>query len=130
MAAFVASTSAAMLNWLSGNATPAAAATRYIAPYNGDPQGAGTDQMTALTGAATRPSLTAAVPSTATATATSNLDITFTAAASGAATVNFVAIMTAATAGTVMASAAVTSKTVSAGDSLKILSGNLTITIA
>lgn len=128
MAAFVASTSASMLNWLTGNTT-ATTATRYIAPYNGDPQGAGTDQMTALTGAATRPSLTAAVPSTATATATSNADIVFTNSASGGATVNYVAIMSAATAGSVMASASVTSKTVSAGDSLKILSGNLTITI-
>jgi hypothetical protein len=129
MAAFVASTSASMLNRLTGNTT-ATTATRYIAPYNGDPQGAGTDQMTNLTGAATRPSMTAAVPSTATATATSNADIVFTASSSGAATVNYVAIMTASTAGSVMASAAVTSKSVTTGDSLKILSGNLTISIA
>lgn len=129
MAAFVAGTSASMLNALTGNTTYTAA-TRYIAPFNGDPQGAGTDQMTNLTGAATRPSLTAAVPSTATATATSNADITFTTSSSGSATVNYIAIMDAATGGNVLASASVTSKSITAGDSLKILSGNLTISIS
>ena len=108
MAAFVASTAASMLNWLTGNTT-ATAATRYIAAFNGDPQGAGTDQTTNLTGAATRQNVTAAIPSTATATATSNATITLTASCVTGCTVNFIAIMSAATAGSVMASVSVTS---------------------
>jgi hypothetical protein len=74
--------------------------------------------------------MTAGVPSTATATATSNADIVFTASAAGAATVNYVAVFSAITAGTLYASAAVTSKTLAIGDGLKIPSGQLSFTIA
>lgn len=130
MAVFTATVSSTMLNWLTGNTTPAAVATRYISVYNGDPQGAGAEVISTLTGSANRINMTAAVPTTATNTVSSNADIIFTTAAVGSATVTHVGISNAITAGTLYASAAVSaSKTPAVGDGLRILSGSLTFTI-
>jgi hypothetical protein len=119
-----------MLNWFTGNATPAAVATRYVSVWNGDPQGAGTEVISTLTGSANRIAMTAAVPSTATNTVASNADIVFTTAAVGSATVSYVAVHSAITAGAIYASAPVsTPKTPAIGDGLRILSGNLSFTI-
>jgi hypothetical protein len=119
-----------MLDWLTGKTTPAAVATRYITTYNGDPQGAGSENISTLTGSANRQAITGSMAAAASGSAASNADITFTNSAVGGATVNFVAIFSAITGGTLMASVAVTSKTIAIGDSLKILSGNLTFSIA
>ena len=129
MGAFSATvTSNKMLDWLTGVASPSAAATRYLSIWNGDPQGAGSEVINTITGSATRPSVS--FGAAAAGSSASNADVTFTTNAVGSATVNYVAIHTAATAGSVMASCAVTSKTITAGDSLKILSGNATVSIA
>ena len=61
--------------------------------------------------------------------AASDTDITFTNSAVGAADVDYVAVYSAITGGTLMASTQVTAKSVSIGDSLKILSGQLTFAI-
>jgi hypothetical protein len=130
MAVFTATVSSTMLNWLTGNTTPAAVATRYITVFNGDPQGAGSEVISTLTGSANRIAMTAAVPTTATNTVSSNADIVFTTSAVGSSLVTHVAVYSAITAGTLYASAAVTaSKTPAIGDGLRILSGNLTFTI-
>lgn len=130
MAAFVAATSNTMLDWLTGKTTPAAVATRYITTYNGDPQAGGTENINTITGSANRQPITAAMAAAAAASATNSISaITFTTAAVAAATVNFVAIMSAITGGTVMASAAVTAKTVAIGDGLSIPLSNLTASI-
>lgn len=130
MAVFTATVSSTMLNWLTGNTTPAAVATRYISVWNGDPQGAGAEVISTLTGSANRINMTAAVPSTATNTATSNLDIVFTTAAVGAATVSHVSINSAITAGTLYASGPVSvTKSVAIGDGLRIVAASLTIAI-
>ena len=129
MSAFVATvTSNVMLQWLNGNATPAAAATRYLSIWNGDPQGAGSEVINTVTGSSTRPSVAFAAASAA--STASNADVTFTTNASGSATVDHVALHTAATAGSVMASCSVTSKSITSGDSLKVLSGNCTLSIS
>lgn len=132
MAAFTATPRNEMLEWLVGKADPApVAATRYISIYNGDPQGAGSEVISTVTGSANRVDLTTAMGAAAAAgSISSNADITFTTNASGAATVNYVSIHDAQTAGNLMGSAAVTSKSITAGDSLKILSGNATFSIA
>lgn len=119
----------AMLDWLTGQTTPAAAATRYITTFNGDPQGAGTENIATLTGSANRIDMTTAMAAASSGTCVSDTDITFTNSAVGGATVDYVAVYTAITGGTLYASAQVTSKTVGVGDSLKILSGNLTFSI-
>lgn len=129
MAAFVAAVRNTQIDWLTGKTTPAAVATRYITTYLGDPQGAGVENIATLTGSANRIAITASMNAAAAGSATNSADITLTNAASSAATVDYVAIMSAITGGTVMASTPVTSKSVQIGDSLKILTPNLTVAI-
>lgn len=131
MAAFMDFSSNFMLDWLVGKTTPSAAATRYLTASDTSLPG-GTEQMTAMTGSANRVALTPATYFTsaaATHAIASTADITFTADSSGSATVAFVSLWDAITAGNQMAQAAVTSKSLTQHDSLKILSGNLTFTI-
>jgi|WetSurMetagenome_2_1015567.scaffolds.fasta_scaffold145844_4 hypothetical protein len=131
MAAFTDYTSNYLLDWVVGKTTPAAVSTRYLTASDTILPG-GTEQMTAMTGSANRVALTAATYFTsaaATHAIASTADITFTASSSGSATVGFVSMWDAITAGNMMSEAAVTSKSLTAGDSLKILSGNLTFTI-
>ena len=130
MAAYTTTVTSAWLNWVSGNTTPSAAATRYITTFNGDPQSGGTENISTITGSANRINMTTAVPTTATATVSSNADIVFTTSASAGATVNYIAIYTAITGGTLLASASVTSRTLVTGDGLKIPSGSLTLSIS
>jgi hypothetical protein len=130
MADFTASPRNSMLLWLVGKADPSATATRYITTFNGDPQGAGTENLSSLTGSSSRINMTTAMttsPSSGTLASTS--DITFTASASSSATVDYVAVYDNQTAGNLLASASVTSKSITAGDGLKILAGNLTFSI-
>lgn len=129
MADFVASTRNTMLDWLTGLTTPAAVATRYITVFDGDPQGAGSEVINTITGSANRQDMTTAMAAAAAGSAASDTDITFTNSAVGAATVDYVAVYSAITGGTLLASTQVTSKSVGVGDSLKILSGQLTFAI-
>jgi|SRR5208282_5408267 len=130
MSAFVYTTcSNVMLNWMTGNNNPAAIGTRYVSIWNGDPQGAGSEVTNTVTGSSTRPSM--AFAAAASGSAASNATTTFTASAAGAATVDHVALHSASTGtGNILASAAVTSKSISIGDALSITSGNCTVSIA
>lgn len=128
---FTAATANSMVDWLTGKTTPAAVANRFITVFDGDPQGAGVEVLNTISGSATRPQLTSQIAAASGGVATSNLDITFTNSAVAGADVDYIAIYSAATAGTLMASSAVnTPKTIVAGDSLKILSGGLTVGIS
>jgi len=118
-----------MLDWLTGVANPPSVATRYITVFDGNPTSGGTEVINTLTGSANRQDMTTAMAASSAAVAESDTDITFTASAVGAADVDFVAVYTAITGGTLYAYAAVTPKSVSIGDGLKILAGNLTFTI-
>lgn len=129
MADFVATSINAMLDWLVGNATPAAVATRYITLFNGDPQGAGSEVINTITGSANRQNMTTAMGDAAAGAVASDTLITFTSSAVGAATVDYVAVYSAITGGTLMASTAVTSRSVGVGDALTIQIGALTFTI-
>jgi hypothetical protein len=129
MADFVASARDEMLDWLTGEANPPAVATRYITVFNGDPQGAGSEVINTITGSANRQNMTTAMAAASGGSQASDTDITFTASAVGGATVDYVAVYSAITGGTLLASTAVTSKTVSIGDSLKILATQLTFAI-
>jgi hypothetical protein len=118
-----------MLNWMNGTVTPAAIGTRYLSIWYGDPQGAGAEVTTTVTGSATRPSI--AFAAAASGSSSSNATVTFTTNASGTATVDHVALHTASTGtGNILASAAVTSKNITPGDALSVTSGNCTIQIA
>lgn len=132
MSAFVdTNTRNPMIDWLTGRATPATAAARYLSIWNGDPQGAGTEVTATITGTATRISITTTSMSAASSGASSsNAVITITSSAVGAETVNYIALHTTSTGtGAVMASAAVTSKSITVGDALTIPNGSLTVSI-
>lgn len=129
MADFVASSRNEMLDWLTGEANPPAVATRYITIFDGDPQGAGSEVINTVTGSANRQDMTTAMAAASGGSAASDTDITFTNSAVGAADVDYVAVYDAQTGGNLMASTQVTSKAVGVGDSLKILSGQLTFAI-
>lgn len=118
-----------MLDWLTGKATPAAVATRYITVFNGNPTSGGTEVISTLTGSANRINMTAAMAVAAAGVAASNALITFTAAAASGATVDYVAEYDAITGGNLLSYTPVTTKVVAAGDGLSILSGNLTFSI-
>lgn len=120
-----------MLDWLVGRTTPSAVATRYLTASDTSLPG-GTEQMTAMTGSANRVAIASGTYFTsaaATSSIASTADITFTADSSGSATVAYVSLWDAITAGNMMAQASVTSKSLTQHDSLKILSGNLTFSI-
>lgn len=129
MGAFVAANcSNVQIDWMTGKATPAAIGTRYVSIWNGDPQGAGTEVTSTVTGSATRPSITFAAASGG--SASSDATVTFTANASGTATINYVALHSASTGtGNVLASCAVTAKNITPGDSVSIASGSATVQI-
>lgn len=129
MPAFVADVRDTMIDWLTGLTTPAAVATRYITTYNGDPQGAGSENIATITGSANRIDVTAAMAASSGGNAANDTDIVFTASAAGSAVVDFLAIFDAITGGNLLASTAVTSKSVTTGDSLSITTGNLTFAI-
>lgn len=129
MAEFTNSAIHPMLDWLTGIANPAAVATRYVTIFNGDPTGAGSEVINTVTGSSNRQDLTTAMAAASGGQAVSDTLITFTTSAVGGATVNFLAIYSAITGGTLLAYTPITSKTIAAGDGLSVPIGNLTIAI-
>jgi len=121
-----------LVDWLIGKADPPSTGTRYVALFNGDPQGAGSEVTTTI-----RPSGRVAITSDMEASGTTNTgessstaDIDFGNADAGA-TVSHIAIYDAATSGNLLASDSLTggSQTVTAGNPVKIPSGDLTVSI-
>lgn len=129
MAAFTAAVRNSQIDWFTGKTTPATVATRYITTSLGDLQAGGTENIATITGSSNRIAITTAMAAAAAGSAANTAIITFTASAVGAATVTWVAIYDSLTVGTILGSAAVTSKSVNIGDSLTIQIGNLTVTI-
>jgi len=118
-----------MLDWGTGVANPAAVATRYITVFDGEPGSGGTEVINDISGSANRQDLTTAMAAAAGGVAASDQDIEFTANAVGDATVNWCALYSAITGGTLLAKAQVVEKNITIGDSLKILAGNATFGI-
>jgi len=121
-----------LVDWLIGKADPPSTGTRYVALFDGDPQGAGSEVTTTI-----RPSGRVAITSsmesagaTNTGESSSTADIDFGNADAGA-TVTHIAIYDAASAGNLLASDSLTggSQTVTAGNPVKIPSGDLTVSI-
>jgi len=123
-----------LVDWIIGKSDPVpASGTRYVALFDGDPQGAGSEVTTTI-----RPSGRLALTSsmedagtTNTGESSSTADIDFGNADSGA-TVSHIAIYDSASGGTLLASDALTggSQTVTAGNPVKIPSGDLTVSIS
>jgi len=116
-----------LIDWVTGKTTPATVATRYVALYNGDPQGAGSEVTTTIR-LAGRVDLTAAMGVAGTGVATNSALIDFGSAA-GSATVSHFAVMDAASAGNVLASDVITggSQSVSTGNSVSFAIGSLSV---
>jgi len=123
-----------LVDWLVGKSDPLpVAADRYVALFDGDPQGAGSEVTTDI-----RPSGRLAITSSMEAAgattdgeSSSTADIDFGNADSGA-TVSHIAIFDSASGGTLLASDALTggTQTVTAGNPVKIPSGDLTLSIS
>jgi hypothetical protein len=131
MGAFTYYTNDFLLDWVVGKATPTSVSTRYLTASNASLPG-GTEQMLAMTGSSNRVALTPTTYFTVSASSgaiASQADIVFTLSSSGSASVSYISMWTAITGGDLMAQSSVSSKTLTSGDSLKILSGNLTFTI-
>jgi len=116
-----------LLDWVTGKATPATAATRYVALYDGDPQAAGSEVTTTIR-VAGRVDLTTQMAVAGSGLAVNSADIDFGNAAAGA-TVSHFAIMDAAVAGNIMASDALTggTQTVSSGNPVSFSIGDLSL---
>jgi hypothetical protein len=128
MSVLTPTSAASVINWMTGNAT-ATTSTRYIAMYAGDPTAGGVEQTFNLTGATTRTNITSSIPSASSGSVTNNVAIVITASTIIACSVNYFAIMSAATGGIVVAYKPITLINLGVGDSLTIPIGSLTIAI-
>jgi len=122
-----------IIDWLTGKSDPLPSAnTRYVALFDGDPQGSGSEVTTTIRPAGRVPITTAMESGGVTVQGQSSNtgDIDFGNADAGA-TVSHLAIYDAATSGTLIASDALTggTQTITAGNPVKIPSGDLTISI-
>jgi hypothetical protein len=117
-----------LVDWINGKASMPASTTTYLALFNGDPSGAGSEVT--LTICAARIAISSAMgSSTGGAGSSSNgSDLTWTTSALAGATVNYVGAFDAVTGGNLIWYKSVTSNAVSAGNMVKILSGQLTVT--
>ena len=123
-----------IVDWLIGKADPTpASGTRYVALFDGDPQGAGSEVTTDI-----RPSgrlaITSDMETAGTTTggeSASTGDIDFGNADSGA-SVSHIAIYDSASGGTLLASDALTGGTqsITAGNPVKIPAGDLTVSVS
>ena len=105
---------------------------RFISTWTGDPQGAGVECTGTVTGGVVRPTITFAAYTT-NQSISSNAVCTITASAAAGNTVNYVGIhsnSSTTNATSLLASVAVTSKTLGVGDALSIPVGNCTISIS
>jgi len=120
-------------DWLIGKADPTpAAGARYVALFDGDPQGAGSEVTTTIRPAG-RLEVTASMEAAGTTTAgeaSTTADIDFGNADAGA-SVSHLAIYSAASGGTLLASDALTggTQTVTAGNPVKIPAGDLKVSV-
>ncbi len=120
-------------DWLIGKSDPTpASGTRYVALFDGDPQGAGTE-VTATIRTAGRVAITSDMEASGTTTAgesSSTGDIDF-GTADGGASVSHIAIYSAASGGTLLASDVLTggTQTITTGNPVKIPTGDLKVSV-
>lgn len=123
-----------LVDWVIGKSDPLpAAGTRYVALFDGDPQGSGSEVTTTIRPAGRLP-ITSSMEdagTTSTGESASTADIDFGNADDGA-TVSHIAIYDSDSGGTLLASDALTggTQTVTAGNPVKIPAGDLTVSIS
>jgi hypothetical protein len=122
----------AIVNYLRGQGAPTAIADVFLDVFNGDPSAGGTSVLATVTGSATRPSVKSALgaPTSADPAVSSNAAVfTLSASAVGVASMAWLALFDAATAGNRVTRAAVTGGAVSSvtGQPAYVPIGNLQI---
>jgi hypothetical protein len=111
-----------LIDWVKGTDMPTAPTTVYIALFNGDPSGAGTEITNTIKGSTTRDAIAlGGVTTSGTFRQADNIaDITITLSASAGATADYAAIYDAATGGNLLSYDTLTSsKTITTGDEVK-----------
>lgn len=122
-----------IVDWLNGKSNPIpVAGTRYVALYDGDPQGAGSEVTTTIRSAG-RIAITSnmeAAGTTAAGEAETTSEIDF-GNAEGGASVSHLAIFDSQSGGTLLASDVLTggTQTVTAGNPVKIPAGDLKVSV-
>jgi len=122
-----------IVDWIIGKANPTpTSGTRYLALFNGDPQGAGSEVTTTIRPAG-RVDLTTAMElagATTQGQAANTSEVDFGNADAGA-TVSHIAIYSASSGGTLLASDALSggTQTITAGNPVKVPVGDLTVSI-
>ena len=120
-----------ILNNLAKGAT-IASGSRYFALFDGDPQGAGTEQTSTITGSATRLQVDGRFGTPTTVNGfrqiANNATLTVTGSASGAANATYAAIYDAATGGNLIASYTLSAAlSIAAGNAVEFASGQVTL---
>lgn len=113
----------ALFNWLKGTTFPSAPANVYAALYNGNPSSGGTE-VTGTVGL-TRQAVT--FGSIAARAMSNSAEVNF-GTASGSATVSYVALRDAASAGNLLSYVAITPVSIEASEKVAIASGDLDLT--
>lgn len=120
-----------LVDYLRGAGAPAAVAGVFLDLFNGDPQAAGASVLAAVTGSATRPTVTGSLGAAANGSSTNAAVVNITSAAAGGGTITHMALYDAATGGNLLASHALTSgnMVVTAGNAIQINAAGLTLSI-
>lgn len=111
-----------LIDWVKGTDMPTAPTTVYIALFNGDPSGAGTEITNTIKGSTTRDAIALGGVTTSGnfRQADNTAEITITPSASAGATADYAAIYDAATGGNLLSYDTLTaSKTITTGDGVK-----------
>lgn len=117
-----------VIRWLAGQTMPSAPASIWCALFNGDPKAGGTD-VTATIRAAGRVQIAVTAPASGTTNTMSNdSDVDF-GDADGAATVTHMAVYDASSSGNFLGSKSVGSNSITAGELVKFLTGDITFTV-
>lgn len=116
--------------WIAGNAMPAAPANIYLAIYNGDPKGAGTEVTTTIRSAGRLPVDWDAIVSGIDNILVNEADVDY-GDAEGATSMSHVAAVDAASGGNILASKAIPGGTVAIelGTGVKFLAGDVSFTL-
>lgn len=120
-----------ILRWMAGNAFPSAPANCYVALFNGDPKGAGSDITTSV-----RVAGRVAIPWSSISAGTDNTndnasDVDFGASANGSLSVSHLAVYDAATSGNLLWAKAVTGGpfSINLGTNVKFAAADLAFTV-
>ena len=117
-----------VVRWLAGQSFPSAPASIWCALFNGDPKSGGSDVTTTIR-AGGRVQIAVTAPASGTTNTMDNdSDVDF-GDADGAATVTHMAVYDASSSGNLLGSKSVGSNSISAGELVKFLAGDITFSM-